>query len=99
MGQKVNPISFRISVTKDWRSRWFADKAHFGDMLHEDLKVRAFVKKRLAQANVSRVQIERFANRIRVTVHCARPGQVFRRGKNSEMDAVIINDFMVEKNK
>lgn len=88
MGQKVNPISFRIAVTKDWRSRWFANKADFGDMLHEDLKVRSYVKKELYQAGVSRVQVERFANRIRVTIHCARPGLVFRRGKRSELDQI-----------
>ena len=86
MGQKVNPIGFRVAVTKDWRSRWFARKADFGDMLHEDLKIRSYVKKQLYQAAVARIQIERFANRIRVTVHCARPGLVFRRGRRSEVD-------------
>ena len=88
MGQKVNPIGFRVAVTKDWRSRWFARKADFGDMLHEDLKIRAYVKEQLYQAAVSRIQIERFANRIRVTVHCARPGLVFRRGRKSEVDGI-----------
>jgi small subunit ribosomal protein S3 len=77
-----------MAVTKDWRSRWFATKADFGDQLHEDLKIRAYVKDKLQQAGVSRVQIERFANRIRVTVYCARPGLVFRRGKRSELDTL-----------
>ena len=85
MGQKVNPIGFRVGVTKDWRSRWFADKNSFGDMLHEDLKIRSFVKGELSQAAVSRVQIERFANRIRVTVYSARPGLVFGR-KRADLD-------------
>ncbi len=87
MGQKVNPIGFRMAVTKDWRSRWFANKADFGDLLHEDLMIRDFVKKQLMQAAVSRVQIERFANRVRITVHSARPGLVFGR-KRSEYDSL-----------
>ena len=87
MGQKVNPIGFRTAVTKDWRSRWFADKNSFGDMLHEDLKVREFVKESLRHAAVGRVQIERFANRVRVTVHSARPGLVFGR-KRQELDQI-----------
>ena len=85
MGQKVNPIGLRMAVTKDWRSRWFATKNNFGDLLHEDLVIRDFVRKQLSQAAVSRVQIERFANRIRVTVRSARPGLVFGR-KRSEYD-------------
>lgn len=81
MGQKVNPIGFRLAVTKDWRSLWFARKADFGKMLMEDLKIRTFVEKQLAAAAVSRVNIERFANRLRVTVSTARPGIVIgRRG-------------------
>ena len=87
MGQKVNPIGFRVAVTKDWRSRWFANKAKFGDLLHEDLKIREFVSRQLQQAAVSRVQIERFANRVRITVHSARPGLVFGR-KRSEYDSL-----------
>jgi small subunit ribosomal protein S3 len=87
VGQKVNPIGFRISVSKDWRSRWFANKSNFGELLHEDLKIRDFVLKQLSQAAVSRVQIERFANRVRITVHSARPGLVFGR-KRSEYDSL-----------
>ena len=85
MGQKVNPICFRVSVTKDWRSRWFADSKVFGQLLQEDLKVREHVKERLKGAAVSRIQIERFANRVRVTVHSARPGLVFGR-KRADLD-------------
>ena len=87
MGQKVNPISFRVAVTKDWRSRWFARKSDYGDMLHEDLKIRAYVQKQLSQAAVARIQIERFANRIRVSVYSARPGLVFGRNR-SEYDSL-----------
>ncbi len=81
MGQKVNPIGFRLAVNKKWQSLWFAKKAKFGDLLLEDLKIRDFVKKQLAAAAVAKVTVERFANRIRVTVHTARPGIVVgRRG-------------------
>ena len=81
MGQKVNPIGFRVVVNKDWRSRWFADKRNFGELLAEDEKIRKMVKKRFAAAAVSRVDIERYANRVRIQIHTARPGVlVGRRG-------------------
>lgn len=85
MGQKVNPIGFRVTVKKDWRSRWFADKKQFGDLLHEDIKIRDLVKKRLKDAAVPEVIIERYANRARVTVFTARPGIVIgRKGQDIE---------------
>ncbi len=87
MGQKVNPISFRLPVTKDWQSRWFANKADFGDKLHEDLLLRDFTKKRLKKAAVSKVQIERFANRVRITINTARPGLVIGR-KGADIEAL-----------
>ena len=85
MGQKVNPIGFRLPITKDWQSRWFARKADFGPMLQEDLRIRDFVKSQLRQAAVSKVVIERFANRVRVTVFSGRPGLVIGR-KGAEID-------------
>lgn len=85
MGQKVNPIGLRIGLTKDWRSRWFARKADFGNKLHEDLLIRDTVKTRLKEAAISRVTIERFANRIRVAVFSARPGLVIGR-KGAEIE-------------
>ena len=85
MGQKVNPIGFRLPITKGWQSRWFARKADFGDLLQEDLKIRAFVKEELRQAAVSKVIIERFAKRLRVTVFSGRPGLVIGR-KGAEID-------------
>ncbi len=85
MGQKVNPIGFRIPVTKDWQSRWFARKAEFGPLLQEDLRIRTMVKGRLRQAAVSKVTIERFANRLRVTVFSGRPGLVIGR-KGAEIE-------------
>lgn len=87
MGQKVNPISFRLPLTKDWQSRWFAGKAEFGDKLHEDLKIRDFAKKRLQKAAVARIQVERFANRVRITVYTARPGMVIGR-KGADIEAL-----------
>lgn len=85
MGQKINPIGFRIPVTKEWKSRWFARKADFGPMLQEDLRIRGYVKSELKQAAVSKVTIERFAKRVRVTVFSGRPGLVIGR-KGAEID-------------
>ena len=86
MGQKVNPIGLRVTVNKDWRSRWFSGKKGFGPMLIEDLKIRDFVKKRLENAAVSDVIIERYANRVRVNIYSARPGIVIgRKGQDIEV--------------
>lgn len=74
MGQKVNPIGFRLPVTKDWKSRWFARKAQFGPLLQEDLKIREKLTKELATAAVSKIVIERFAKRVKVTIYTGRPG-------------------------
>jgi len=87
LGQKVNPIGMRVSVTKDWRSRWFANKREFGDLLHEDHRIREFIKKRLRDAAIAEIIIERYANRARVTLHTARPGIVIGR-KGQDMDRV-----------
>ena len=75
MGQKVNPIGLRLGINRTWDSRWFADD-DYGDLLHEDLTLRKFLHKRLAQAGVSRIVIERPAKKARVTIHTARPGVV-----------------------
>ena len=85
MGQKVNPIGLRVGVEKNWRSRWFSPKKTFGALLVEDLKVRELVMKRLEGAAVSDVFIERYANRVRVNIHTARPGIVIgRKGADIE---------------
>ena len=76
MGQKVNPIGLRVTVNKNWRSRWYAEKKVYGDCFHEDLKIRGLVKQRLEGAAVPEVLIERYANRVRVTIFTARPGIV-----------------------
>jgi len=74
VGQKVNPIGFRLPVTKDWKSRWFARKAQFGPLLQEDLRIREQLAEKLKNASVSKVMIERFGKRIRVTIYTSRPG-------------------------
>ena len=79
MGQKVNPHGFRVGVIKDWDSRWFAEKNAFGDTLVEDYKVRNFIKKGLKDAGIPRIEIERDAQKVRVHIHCAKPGMVIGR--------------------
>lgn len=85
MGQKVNPLGFRVGLTGNWLSKWYAPSREFGGVLIEDIKVRDAVKKKLQFAGVSRVQIERVTDRIRVTIATARPGLVIgRRGDEVE---------------
>ena len=80
MGQKVNPHGLRVGIIKDWDSRWFADKSTFGDTLVEDYNIRNYIKKNLYSAGVPRVEIERSADRVKINIHCAKPGQVIGRG-------------------
>jgi len=75
MGQKVNPIGLRLGINRTWDSRWFAGD-NYADLLHEDLRIRKFLRKRLQQAGVSRIVIERPAKKARITIHTARPGVV-----------------------
>ena len=82
MGQKVHPTGIRLGITKDWTSKWYADSKDFGKYLHNDLKVREYLQKKLAQASISRIQIERPARNARITIHTARPGLVI--GKKGE---------------
>ncbi len=94
MGQKVNPIGFRLAVTKDWRSKWYATGKDYATKLHEDLKIRKFIKDYIAKLNsdlkgsspaISRITIERAWNSVRVTIATARPGLVIgQKGKNIE---------------
>lgn len=79
MGQKVSPVGLRIGVIRDWESRWYADK-DFATLLHEDLRIRKYVKNRLKDAAVSTIEIERAASRVNVTVHTAKPGMVIGKG-------------------
>ena len=87
MGQKVNPIGLRTTITKNWESRWFAKKAIFGDWLHEDLKIRNYIKTNFNSAAISRIQIERFASRIRITIFAARPGLLIGK-KGAELEGL-----------
>ncbi|MEW6572443.1 MAG: 30S ribosomal protein S3 [Bacillota bacterium] len=80
MGQKVDPRVLRLGINRDWNARWFADKKHFSEFLLEDIKIRQFIKKKLQQAGISTVHIERTANRLKVTIHTAKPGIVIGRG-------------------
>jgi ribosomal protein S3 len=85
MGQKVNPIGYRLALNRDWRSRWFASPKELPDFLHSDLKIRAYVKDKLRLAAVSKIVIERAWNSIRVTIFTARPGIVIGR-KGTEIE-------------
>lgn len=85
MGQKTNPIGFRIAVNKDWRSKWFATKKDFGKLLDEDRQIRDILKKKLEGASVPKILIERAATRCRITIFTARPGVVIGR-KGAEID-------------
>ena len=82
MGQKVHPTGIRLGIVKDWTSKWYANSKNYPDMLNADLEVRAFIKKKLAHASVSRVQIERTAGNATIAIHTARPGLVI--GKKGE---------------
>ena len=76
MGQKIHPTGFRLAVNRNWASKWFANSKNFGPTLKEDIKVREYLKKKLAHASVGRITIERPAKNARITIHSARPGVV-----------------------
>src|ERR1700723_2407848 len=82
MGQKVNPIGIRLGITRDWVSKWYAGKRQFPQHVHTDFRVRAFLRKRLAEASVSRIHLERAAKKVNITIQTARPGIVI--GKKGE---------------
>ena len=89
MGQKVSPIGMRVGVIRDWESRWYADKAEFGDLLNEDIKVRKFLEKELKDAYISRIEIERAGKKdCKVIIRCARPGAMV--GKDGDKDKMEI---------
>jgi small subunit ribosomal protein S3 len=86
MGQKVNPVGLRVGIIKDWESKWYAEK-DYADLLHEDIKIREYISTRLKDSAVSKVEIERAANRVNITVHTAKPGMVIGKG-GSEVEAL-----------
>ncbi len=79
MGQKVHPKGFRIGIIRDWDSNWYADRDYV-DLLHEDIKIRNYIKNRFYAAGISKVEIQRTGNRVRVTIHTAKPGIIIGRG-------------------
>lgn len=93
MGQKINPIGFRIGVIRDWESKWYADK-EYAEYLHEDIKIRQYIEKKLKDAAVSGIELERAANRINVTIKTAKPGMVIGKG-GSEVENLrkALNDL------
>ncbi len=94
MGQKVHPIGFRIGIIKDWEGRWFARKKEYAGLILEDQKIRKYVKKRLFASGIAKVEIERAANRVKVTIHTARPGMVIgRQGTEVEVIRKEIEKF------
>lgn len=82
MGQKVHPTGIRLGIVRDWTSKWYAEKGRYASLLNQDLAIREFLKEKLAHASVSRIQINRLANNVNITVHTARPGLVI--GKKGE---------------
>ena len=85
MGQKVHPYGFRVGYIYDWKSRWFAKKADYPNTLHEDLKIKKYIKKALATAAVSKIEVERTSERVRILIYSARPGIIIgRRGAEIE---------------
>lgn len=86
MGQKINPVGLRVGVIRDWESKWYGDK-DYADKLHEDIQIREFLTKRLQDAAVSTVEIERAANRVNMTIHTAKPGMVIGKG-GSEVETL-----------
>ena len=96
MGQKVSPIGFRIGIIRDWDARWFASK-NYKELLHEDLAIRDYVRKKLESSSVSRIEIERAANNLRINIHTAKPGMVIGRGGAGVEDLRKQLEAMTEK--
>ena len=94
MGQKVNPHGLRVGIIKDWNSKWYADK-EFADYLVEDHKIRTFLKKKLYAAGVSKVEIERASDRVKVTVYTAKPGVVIGKG-GAEIEKVTDKKLVID---
>ena len=90
MGQKVHPVGIRLGISADWNSKWYASKKDFPDLLNSDIKVREYLRKKLANANVSRIQIERPTGSANITIHTARPGVVI--GKKGADIEVLRNE-------
>lgn len=92
MGQKVHPIGLRVGVIRDWESKWYADK-EYATFLHEDIRIREYLAKKLKDASVSKIEIERSANRVNIAIHTAKPGVVIGKGGSEveKLRAALIN--------
>ncbi|WP_313756268.1 30S ribosomal protein S3 [Tissierella sp.] len=97
MGQKVNPHGLRVGIIKDWDSKWYADKKTFNEYLVEDNKIREFVKKKLFISGISKIEIERAANRIKLTVYTAKPGMVIGKGGSGVEELRLDIEKMTKK--
>ena len=101
MGQKVNPIGFRLGINKEWDSKWFASK-EYSNFVYEDYRIRKFLKKKLQQAGVSKIEIERAANKVKLKIHTARPGLVIgRKGAEiqnltKDLGKIINREFFID---
>jgi len=95
MGQKVHPTGIRLGIVKEWTSKWYADTKDYADLLNTDLEVRDFLKKRLSQASVSRIQIDRPAKNAHITIHTARPGVVIgKKGEDIDKLRKVVSEKM-----
>ena len=95
MGQKVNPIGMRLGIINDWTSTWYAERGNYADFLHADLAARTYIRKELAQAAVSRIDIERPAKNARITIHTARPGVIIgKKGGDVERLRLKVSEIM-----
>ena len=97
MGQKVNPHGLRVSIIKDWDSKWYADKKTFGELLIEDHKIREYIKEKLFISGISKIEIERAANKIKVSVYTAKPGMVIGRGGSGVEELRLALEKMTKK--
>jgi small subunit ribosomal protein S3 len=96
LGQKVHPIGFRLGVTKDWQAKWYADK-HYTELVQEDLKIRQAIESKYAEGDISRIEIERSANQVTVTVYTARPGIVIGRGGQRVDEVRLLLEGLTKK--
>ena len=96
MGQKVNPVGFRLGINRGWDSVWYAKKKDFGNYLIEDFKIRDYIKKNVVNSGVSKVMIERTSNKCYVTIYTSRPGFVIGK-KGSDIDKIIVKEAYCEK--
>ena len=86
MGQKTHPIGFRLGVTKSWDSKWYAPKREYAKILHEDLKIKEYIKNRYKAASISKIEIERIVDKLKIRIHSAKPAIVIgRKGQEVEL--------------